>query len=78
MPFTTAAAATPFCRNFVSGRWFESRSGGTIEPEPANLQGVTRILPLSSRDELREARSAAPGHIVSRPTTKCHTEAKAV
>jgi len=57
---TTATVATPLCRNFINGRWVESRSGQTIERRnPANLQEVTSTAPLSTREEVREAVAAA-------------------
>src|SRR5579862_3994413 len=57
---TTATVAAPHCRNFINGRWVESRSGQTIERRnPANLKEVTSVAPLSTRAEVREAIAAA-------------------
>ena len=57
---TTATVTAPLCRNFINGRWVESRSGQTIERRnPANLKEVTSIAPLSTREEVREAVAAA-------------------
>jgi len=57
---TTATVAIPLCRNFINGRWIESRSGQTIERRnPANLREVTSTAPLSTREEVREAIAAA-------------------
>ena len=57
---TTATVTAPLCRNFINGRWVESRSGQTIERRnPANLQEVTSVAPLSTREEVREAIAAA-------------------
>src|SRR6202034_3844217 len=57
---TTATATAPLCRNFINGRWVESRSGQTIERRnPANLMEVTSVAPLSTRAEVREAIAAA-------------------
>ena len=57
---TTATVTAPFCRNFINGRWVESRSGQTLERRnPANLQEVTSVAPLSSREEVRDAIAAA-------------------
>ena len=57
---TTATATAPLCRNFINGRWVESRSGKTIERRnPANLREVTSVAPLSTRAEVREAIAAA-------------------
>src|SRR5271169_4033539 len=57
---TTATVTAPLCRNFIDGRWVESRSGQTLERRnPANLQEVTSVAPLSTREEVREAIAAA-------------------
>src|SRR5580693_8810093 len=57
---TTATVTAPLCRNFINGRWVESRSGQTIERRnPANLTEVTSVAPLSTREEVREAIAAA-------------------
>jgi len=57
---TTATVTAPLCRNFINGRWVESRSGQTIERRnPANLKEVTSVAPLSTREEVREAIAAA-------------------
>jgi alpha-ketoglutaric semialdehyde dehydrogenase len=57
---TTATATAPLCRNFINGRWVESRSGQTMERRnPANVREVTSVAPLSSREEVREAIAAA-------------------
>jgi alpha-ketoglutaric semialdehyde dehydrogenase len=57
---TTAIVTAPLCRNFINGRWVESRSGQTIERRnPANLEEVTSVAPLSTREEVREAIAAA-------------------
>jgi len=57
---TTATATAPLCRNFINGKWVESRSGQTLERRnPANLEEVTSLAPLSARDEVRDAIAAA-------------------
>jgi len=57
---TTATVTAPLCRNFINGRWVESRSGQTLERRnPANLLEVTSVAPLSTREEVREAVAAA-------------------
>ena len=57
---TTATVTAPLCRNFINGRWVESRSGQTLERRnPANLQEVTSLAPLSTREEVRDAIAAA-------------------
>ncbi len=56
----TAVTTAPVCRNFVNGRWVESRSTKTVERRnPANLDEVVGIIPLSTREEAREAIAAA-------------------
>ena len=56
----TATASANICRNFINGRWVESRSGKTVERRnPANLDDLLGLAPLSTRDEAREAIAAA-------------------
>jgi aldehyde dehydrogenase (NAD+) len=56
----TAVSTTPTCRNFINGEWVESRSTKTVERRnPANLDEVVGIIPLSTREEAREAIAAA-------------------
>jgi acyl-CoA reductase-like NAD-dependent aldehyde dehydrogenase len=56
----TAVSTTPVCRNFVNGRWVASRSTKTVERyNPANLDEVVGVIPLSTREEAREAIAAA-------------------
>ena len=56
----TAAPTTQTCRNFVNGQWVDSRSTKTMERRnPANLNEVVAIVPLSTREEMREAIAAA-------------------
>ena len=56
----TAAPTTQTCRNFVNGQWVDSRSSNTIERRnPANLSEIVAIVPLSTREEMREAIAAA-------------------
>ena len=56
----TATATAQICRNFINGRWVASRSGRTIERRnPANLDELVGLAPLSSREEAREAIAAA-------------------
>jgi aldehyde dehydrogenase (NAD+) len=48
------------CPNFIGGHWAESRSARTVERRnPANLDEVIGIAPLSTREEAREAVAAA-------------------
>lgn len=57
---TTATLTAPLCRNFINGRWVESRSAQTIERRnPANLKEVLSVAPLSIREEVHEAVAAA-------------------
>jgi len=56
----TATTAAQICCNFINGRWVESRSGRTTERRnPANLDEVIGLAPLSTREETREAIAAA-------------------
>jgi acyl-CoA reductase-like NAD-dependent aldehyde dehydrogenase len=55
----TATTTTQTCRNFINGRWAESR-GRTVERRnPANLDEVVAVIPLSTREEAREGIAAA-------------------
>src|SRR2546422_6461586 len=56
----TATTTAQVCRNFINGRWVESRSGRTTERRnPANLDEIIGLAPLSTREETREAIAAA-------------------
>ncbi|PYU14546.1 MAG: aldehyde dehydrogenase family protein [Acidobacteria bacterium] len=56
----TATTTAQVCRNFINGRWVESRSGRTVERRnPANLDEIIGLAPLSTREETREAIAAA-------------------
>jgi len=56
----TAIRTTQVCRNFINGRWVESKSGRTNERRnPANSDEVVALVPRSTREEVREAVAAA-------------------
>lgn len=56
----TAVRTAQICRNFINGCWVDSRSGRTAERRnPANLDEVVAVAPLSTREDAREAVSAA-------------------
>src|SRR2546427_10521164 len=56
----TAIRTAQVCRNFINGRWVESNSGRTRERRnPANADEVVALVPLSTREEVREAVAAA-------------------
>ncbi len=56
----TATTTSQVCRNFINGRWVESRSTKTVERRnPANLDELIGLAPLSTREEAREAVAAA-------------------
>ncbi|HEX9223136.1 MAG TPA: aldehyde dehydrogenase family protein [Candidatus Acidoferrales bacterium] len=56
----TATSTVQVCRNFVQGRWVESSSSRTSERRnPANLDEVIGLAPLSTREETRQAVAAA-------------------
>jgi len=58
MATTTHTAQT--CKNFINGRWVESRSGRVAERRnPADQNEVVAVSPLSTREEVREAIAAA-------------------
>jgi len=57
---TSATVAAPLCRNYINGRWVESRSAQTLERRnPADLNEVLSLVPLSTRAEVAEAVAAA-------------------
>lgn len=56
----TATSSVQVCRNFIQGRWIESASPRTSERRnPANLDEVIGLAPLSTREETRQAIAAA-------------------
>ena len=56
----TATSSTQVCRNFINGRWVESRSARSVERRnPANTDEVIGLVPLSTREEVREAIATA-------------------
>jgi alpha-ketoglutaric semialdehyde dehydrogenase len=56
----TATTAAQLCRNFVGGRWVESKSTKIVERRnPANTDEVVATIPLSTREEMKEAIAAA-------------------
>lgn len=60
MATTTQLSQQTVCPNYVNGQWVQSRSGRTLERRnPANLRDLIGYLPLSTRDEMREAIEAA-------------------
>ncbi|HTW23316.1 MAG TPA: aldehyde dehydrogenase family protein, partial [Candidatus Baltobacteraceae bacterium] len=57
---TSATVAAPLCRNYINGRWVESRSTQTLERRnPADLSELLSVSPLSTRAEVAEAVAAA-------------------
>jgi acyl-CoA reductase-like NAD-dependent aldehyde dehydrogenase len=56
----TAATSSQRARNFIDGKWVESKSTQVFERRnPANFDEVVARVPLSTREEMREAISAA-------------------
>lgn len=56
----TATSAAHLCRNFVNGKWVESKSTKIVERRnPANTDEVVATVPLSTREEMKEAIGAA-------------------
>src|SRR5271156_6659154 len=57
---TTATETTTLCRNYINGRWVESKSTKIVERRnPANTEDVVARIPLSTREEMKEAIIAA-------------------
>jgi alpha-ketoglutaric semialdehyde dehydrogenase len=60
LAMATATSTTQVCRNFINGRWVASHSARSSERRnPANLDEVIGVIPLSTREEAREAVAAA-------------------
>src|SRR5580704_17312039 len=56
----TATTAAQLCRNFVGGRWVESKSTKIVERRnPASTDEVVATIPLSTREEMKDAIAAA-------------------
>lgn len=60
MATATQVRQATVCPNYIDGRWVESSSGRTLERRnPANLDDLIGLAPLSTREEIHEAVSAA-------------------
>ncbi|MGH9704365.1 MAG: aldehyde dehydrogenase family protein [Candidatus Acidiferrales bacterium] len=55
----TVSTAAQVCRNFINGNWTESNGRSVERRNPANLDEVVALIPLSTREEAREAIAAA-------------------
>ncbi len=56
----TATEITTLCRNYINGEWVESKSPKIVERRnPANTDEVVARIPLSTRQEMKEAIAAA-------------------
>lgn len=56
----TAVTTTAACRNFIGGKWIESKSAQFFERRnPANTDEIVARIPLSTREEMRAAIAAA-------------------
>src|SRR5580693_8539019 len=56
----TATSTATLCRNYVNGKWVESRSTKIVERQnPANTDEVVARIPLSTREEMKQAIAAA-------------------
>lgn len=56
----TVAASAQICRNYINGKWVESSAARKSERRnPANLDEVIGLVPLSTREETRAAIAAA-------------------
>ena len=56
----TAITTDQLCRNYINGEWVESKSTRIVERRnPANTDEVVARIPLSTRQEMKEAIVAA-------------------
>src|ERR1700688_4664256 len=56
----TATTTGLLCRNYINGEWVESKSTKIVERRnPANTDEVVARIPLSTREEMKEAIAAA-------------------
>src|ERR1700726_5099598 len=56
----TATSAATLCRNYINGKWAASRSTKIVgRRNPANTDEVVARIPLSTREEMKEAIAAA-------------------
>ena len=56
----TATTTAQICRNFINGRWVDSASTRTVERRnPANLDELIGLVPLSTREEVGQAVASA-------------------
>src|SRR5579863_2785401 len=56
----TATASATLCRNYINGRWVESKTAKIVERRnPADTDEVVARIPLSTREEMKEAIVAA-------------------
>src|SRR6202789_1193069 len=56
----TAITTDQLCRNYINGKWVESRSTKIVERRnPANTDEVVARIPLSTREEMKAAIAAA-------------------
>jgi acyl-CoA reductase-like NAD-dependent aldehyde dehydrogenase len=56
----TATSTAQLCRNYIGGKWVESKSTKIVERRnPADNDEVVATIPLSTREEMKEAIAAA-------------------
>jgi len=73
------ATATTHCKNYIGGRWVESRSGRKTERRnPADTSEVVSVAPLSTREEAREAVAAAKAAFPAWRETPAPVRGKAI
>jgi len=59
-PKRSGASDVPLLKNYILGRWVESKSGKTVPNiNPANKDEVLCMAPLSTKEETRTAIAAA-------------------
>ena len=57
----SATATDQLCKNFINGEWVESKSTKIFERRnPANHDDVVARIPLSTREEMKQAVAATP------------------
>jgi len=74
---TTATTTDVLAKNFVNGEWVESKSTRIVERRnPANMDDVVARVPLSTREEMKEAIAAAKNAAVAWAETPAPTRGK--
>lgn len=73
----TAVTTAQACKNYVNGKWVESKSAKIVERRnPANTEEIVARIPLSAREEMREAIAAAKAAFPAWRNTPAPTRGK--